>query len=117
MKAVLYTTQLEAITVVDIPMFLWDMLSMGMRVKLPVFLPPAMVPTSRRAASVSIAVEVFAEPLRRKNHETLIIFTHNEEDALLLKSSFLTGQIMKKTRGQANAGLVQQLIRHRLEVE
>ena len=30
---------------------------------------------------------------------------------------FLTGQIMKKTRGQANAGLVQQLIRERLEVE
>jgi aspartyl-tRNA(Asn)/glutamyl-tRNA(Gln) amidotransferase subunit B len=30
---------------------------------------------------------------------------------------FLTGQIMKKTRGQANAGLVQQLIRQRLEVE
>jgi len=30
---------------------------------------------------------------------------------------FLTGQIMKKTRGQANAGLVQQLIRERLGVE
>ena len=30
---------------------------------------------------------------------------------------FLTGQIMKKTRGQANAGLVQQLIRDSLEVE
>ncbi|MEX1335976.1 MAG: Asp-tRNA(Asn)/Glu-tRNA(Gln) amidotransferase subunit GatB [Candidatus Limnocylindrales bacterium] len=30
---------------------------------------------------------------------------------------FLTGQIMKKTRGQANAGLVQQLIRESLEVE
>ena len=30
---------------------------------------------------------------------------------------FLTGQIMKKTRGQANAGVVQQLIRKSLEVE
>jgi aspartyl-tRNA(Asn)/glutamyl-tRNA(Gln) amidotransferase subunit B len=30
---------------------------------------------------------------------------------------FLTGQVMKKTRGQANAGLVQQLIRESLEVE
>ena len=30
---------------------------------------------------------------------------------------FLTGQIMKKTRGQANAGVVQQLIRDSLEVE
>ncbi|MGD8684367.1 MAG: Asp-tRNA(Asn)/Glu-tRNA(Gln) amidotransferase subunit GatB [Chloroflexota bacterium] len=30
---------------------------------------------------------------------------------------FLTGQVMKKTRGQANAGLVQELIRERLEVE
>ncbi len=30
---------------------------------------------------------------------------------------FLTGQIMKKTRGQANAGVVQQLIRESLEVE
>ncbi len=29
---------------------------------------------------------------------------------------FLTGQVMKKTRGQANAGLVQQLIRESLEV-
>jgi aspartyl-tRNA(Asn)/glutamyl-tRNA(Gln) amidotransferase subunit B len=30
---------------------------------------------------------------------------------------FLTGQVMKKTRGQANAGVVQQLIRDTLEVE
>ena len=30
---------------------------------------------------------------------------------------FLTGQVMKKTRGQANAGLVQQLIRRTLEVD
>jgi aspartyl-tRNA(Asn)/glutamyl-tRNA(Gln) amidotransferase subunit B len=30
---------------------------------------------------------------------------------------FLTGQIMKKTRGQANAGVVQQLIRESLKVE
>ena len=34
-----------------------------------------------------------------------------------LAIGFLTGQIMKKTRGQANAGLVQQLIRESLEVE
>ncbi len=30
---------------------------------------------------------------------------------------FLTGQVMKRTRGQANAGLVQQLIRRTLEVD
>jgi aspartyl-tRNA(Asn)/glutamyl-tRNA(Gln) amidotransferase subunit B len=30
---------------------------------------------------------------------------------------FLTGQVMKKTRGQANAGLVQRLIRESLELE
>ncbi len=30
---------------------------------------------------------------------------------------FLTGQVMKKTRGQANAGVVQQLIRSTLEVD
>jgi aspartyl-tRNA(Asn)/glutamyl-tRNA(Gln) amidotransferase subunit B len=30
---------------------------------------------------------------------------------------FLTGQVMKKTRGQADAGLVQQLIRSTLEVD
>jgi len=30
---------------------------------------------------------------------------------------FLTGQVMKKTRGQANAGVVQQLIRDSLEVD
>ena len=30
---------------------------------------------------------------------------------------FLTGQVMKKTRGQANAGLVQELIRQTLEVD
>jgi hypothetical protein len=37
-------------------------------------------------------VEITAEVLRRGNHQTLMLFTRNEEAALLLKSDLLPGQ-------------------------
>ena len=37
-------------------------------------------------------VDIYAERLRRRDGETLMLFTNDEENALLLKSTFLAGQ-------------------------
>lgn len=37
-------------------------------------------------------VRIIAEPVRRGSHGHLMLFTEDEENALLLKSAFLPGQ-------------------------
>ena len=90
MQAVLYTHQLEPITVVDIPMWLWERLAQGQTISLAAREPVSFEdsPCYRPIRKV----DIFGELMRRRGHETLMLFTSDEENALLLKSEFLPGQ-------------------------
>jgi aspartyl-tRNA(Asn)/glutamyl-tRNA(Gln) amidotransferase subunit B len=59
------------------------------------------------------ALQAVVDAVIAENPEAVADIRAGEKKAI----GFLTGQIMKKTRGQANAGLVQQLIGESLEVK
>jgi hypothetical protein len=113
MNAVLYTHQLEPITVVDIPMWLWERLAQGQTIRLAVMEPTRLVPTDGAPAYSPLKmVEIFGERIHRSEHETLMLFTSDEENALLLKAEFLPGQrgeLRNRERGAFAAGLLKAL--------
>lgn len=113
MHAVLYTHQLEPITVVDIPLWLWDRLARGEWVVLAVMervrFGPNMVDVTTPAPR---RVEIFGERLIRREHETLMLFTADEENALMLKAEFLPGQrgeLRDRQRSAFAAGFLEAL--------
>jgi aspartyl-tRNA(Asn)/glutamyl-tRNA(Gln) amidotransferase subunit B len=65
-----------------------------------------------RQISDAAALEAVVEEVIAENPGAVADIQAGEQKAI----GFLTGQIMKKTRGQANAGLVQGLLRERLGV-
>lgn len=108
MNGVLYTLQLEPITVVDLPMSAWDRLSRGEVIRLQVEEPNGYLPSFVHPGpdeTVFHIVEVFGEPLRRKGFETLMLFTKDETQALRLRAGFLPGQQsdLRRRRDQAFA--------------
>lgn len=104
MNAVLYTCQLEPITVVDIPMWLWDNLKRGDTIRLVVVEEPSYVPIYTRPVLESMRiVSIFGERFVYKNQESLMLFTHDEESALLLKAGFLPGQYAEVQRHERSA--------------
>jgi aspartyl-tRNA(Asn)/glutamyl-tRNA(Gln) amidotransferase subunit B len=66
-----------------------------------------------RQISDSAALQVAVDEAIAQNPAAAADIRAGERKAI----GFLTGQVMKQTRGQANAALVQQLIRQRLGVE
>lgn len=91
---VLYSdSDFEPITVFDVPQWAWDMLIDGCVVR---FAPQIPVMAYAREPDpmnmVIPIVEVFAEPLWRKNIKTLMLFTRHDEWALRLRSTLLPGQ-------------------------
>jgi hypothetical protein len=95
MRAVLYAKDFEPITVIDVPEHAVEHLLRYESVRLPVVPPVETVPlTDNRVANVRFyAVDIWAEKLRfRTGAEHLMLFTYDEEAALLLKSAFLPGQ-------------------------
>ena len=114
MHAVLYTRQLEPITVVDIPMWLWDRLRRGEVIRLAVQEPPSLVPLSGPppAEIWTRTVSIFGEKFRRREHEALMLFTADEESALLLQAEFLPGQrgeVRNRERGAFASGFLKAL--------
>jgi hypothetical protein len=113
MHAVLYTHQLEPITVVDIPMFLWDRLARGETIMLAVMEPVLLRPyTAEEIGPAPRRVAIFGERHRRGDHETLMLFTRDEENALMLKAEFLPGQrgeVRNRERGAFAAGFLRAL--------
>lgn len=93
MNAVLYTEDLEPITVVRISEFLWGRLRMGEQVRLavPVELKLAQCHSTAMREQFK-TVTIYGELLRRRGHEHLMLFTTDEENALALKAEFLPGQ-------------------------
>ncbi len=66
-----------------------------------------------RQISDTAALEAVIDEVIAENPDAVADIRAGEQKAI----GFLTGQIMKKTRGQANAGLVQGLLRERLGVQ
>jgi len=95
MKAVLYTHDLEPITVIDLWPEAWKRLARGGTWNIPVFMPlkcfSAMPSDPVRLDPIPI-VTITAERIVKGEHETLLLFTHQEEAALMVKAAFLPGQ-------------------------
>ena len=94
MRAVLYAYDLEPITVLELTPMAWNFLVERGVVRLAVPETPQMVP-SRGAFPNSFeirTVTIHAETFVRGHQRSLMLFTHDEELALLLKSALLPGQ-------------------------
>ena len=95
MRVVLYADDMEPITVIDLPAMAEGYLNERGVVRLAVMLPPmlsvlaAQHPPERDSLKT---VEIFAERIIRHGREHMMLFTRDEESALLLKCAFLPGQ-------------------------
>lgn len=103
MKAVLYTSDMEPITIVDLPGFAFDMLRGRGQVVMNVMDPvckwfvgtpiDSSDESARHFARLEVKrVRITAEPLVRRGQRSLMLFTEDDENALLLKAAFLPGQ-------------------------
>jgi len=95
MRTVLYTHDLEPITILELEEWKMRMLEERGRVELAVMKPmsvaawnPSVVPEPEPIWRVCITAERF----HSNGQIHMMLFTHNEEHALLLKSAFLPGQ-------------------------
>lgn len=94
MRAVLYTNDFEPITVIELSRWTADFLLQRHHVVLPVREPLRFVrepPTIEQCWTklVRIRAERF---VKDKDHQALVLFTEDDEHALLLQSAFLPGQ-------------------------
>jgi hypothetical protein len=93
MQAVLYTHEMEPITVIGLASWAWEKLWRGERIVIAVMEPihvwmnadPNDFPKVRK-------VEIYGEVFERRGNRTMMLFTGDEESALLLKADFLPGQ-------------------------
>lgn len=96
MRAVLYAHDMEPITVIHLESWAWEFLRDHGSVRLAV-IPPAQAffdPDAMSAPTrgTNWIVHITAELLVRGKHRSLMLFTNDEEAALLLKSELLPGQ-------------------------
>lgn len=93
-RAVLYTYDMEPITVLQLSAAAHNYLTFHGSVTLPVLEPiPTFVYTGVPDMNHTMrTVHIRAELLRMWEKKHLMLFTHDEESALLLKSAFLPGQ-------------------------
>ena len=101
MRAVLYTYDLDPITVIDLKPWAHDFLRSHGSVRLAVHRPHEAMLSYANFSPRDVEeewmhawfVEITAEVIQRGRFESMMLFTHNEEAALLLKSDLLPGQI------------------------
>ncbi len=95
MRAVLYTHDMIPITVMDVPREWWKYLednrSLILAVQPPLDLCAPEEPISFRNMGFR-TVRITIEPFIRNRQRHWFLFTHDEESALLLRSTFLPGQ-------------------------
>lgn len=107
MRSVLLSDDdLEPITVIDVPEWMMAIIRNGGVAKLYVTetLSPYYEVGANPAQSVSFReVHIFGERLRRNGREYWMLITRNEELALLLKNTYLPGQLgdLAKKRKEA----------------
>lgn len=98
MRAVLYAdSDMEPITVIDIPDWAAKMLRQGRIVRFHVEPKISYIPVNYDAHRIPDCielkiVEVWGEPLVRNGCSTLMLFTRDDELALRLRSELLPGQ-------------------------
>jgi hypothetical protein len=95
MQVVLYTTEFEPITILDLPVWLLDQMEKNGGARIAVTLPPGMIDgdTIDLTNYQPEIVTIFCEKLRWRD-DTLktILVTPNEELALSLRPDWLPGQ-------------------------
>lgn len=95
MRVVLYADDMEPITVIDLPALAKGYLNERGMVRLAVQLPPMLSVLAAQQAprfDGCKTVTIFAERFVRNGREHMMLFTRDEESALLLKCAFLPGQ-------------------------
>lgn len=95
MRVVLYADDMDPITVIELPAMAERYLNERGMVRLAVMLPPMLSVLAAQhppALGGLKTVEIFAERFIRHGREHMMLFTRDEESALLLKCAFLPGQ-------------------------
>ena len=94
MRAVLYAYDLEPITIIDVPHGAVDYLRKHgiVRIHVPTC-PRTTFPLSAQIQTEFKLVTIRAERFVFRDQETMMLFTHDEETALQMKSTFLPGQL------------------------
>lgn len=116
MNVVLYTTEFEPITVINLPMWLLDQLekqgAVRIAVRKPLLLKQLQTPEDLQALQPEI-VTVYCERMRWKDGSIkTILVTPDEELALMLRPEWLTGQVATiQSYQSAIRHLTEQLIR------
>lgn len=93
MRAVLYSARdLEPITVIELPDWAVEMLRRHDRIALNVAEPLTAGALFDPSTLRFRVVKIWAEQLRMGHNKTLMVFTNDDETALLLEAAFLPGQ-------------------------
>lgn len=94
MNVVLYTPDLEPITILELPLWLMEQLEKQGAVRIAVLKPPRLVDGGESVTfDMPETVTVYCERLRwRDNTTKLILITPDDELALTLKPEWLPGQ-------------------------
>jgi hypothetical protein len=95
MRVVLYADDMEPITVIELSGLAEGYLKKHGMARLPVMLPP-MISVIAETQSPTFfdckTVTIFRETFIRHRREHMMLFTFDEESAMLLKCAFLPGQ-------------------------
>ena len=104
-RAVLYANDFEPVTIIELNDWAWQFLRMHGSVNISVQIQPetkyvehCQVPTYH-----NFTVRIKAEKLVRGKEEALMLFTADDELAMLLKPAFLPGQYSEIQRRQSEA--------------
>lgn len=96
MRAVLYAEDMEPITVIELSELAQHYLKERLFVRVAVMLPPmlsVLAATQKPEIDSHLKiVNITAEILIRRGNEHMMLFTKDEESAMLLKCAFLPGQ-------------------------
>ena len=91
-RAVLYAHDMEPITVLQLSDAAHNHLGSHGQVTIPVMGPVQLFRIDESPSAQFRTVRITAEVLRKGDKKHMMLFTHDEESALLLKSAFLPGQ-------------------------
>ena len=106
MKAVLYTHDLEPITVLQLQPWAVEYLQRHRSVRLAVTPPLPDFPVEPLPTDMTCVVRtvtITADWLFKDGHRTMMLFTRDEESALLLRAAFLPGQTRELREREAEA--------------
>lgn len=94
MRVVLYAHDMEPITILELSPWAYKFIQERGQVMLPVFRPIELSYRAQTdlAPERFYQVQITSEKMHRNGETHLILFTHNEENAMLLKAAFLPGQ-------------------------